>query len=87
MLEIETELENKDLVAHSLELESFVQTYNRTKSIADLKSRITLGAVERRVIRQTTESLQFLDRWSREKPYYYQVSSTLRDWKRRWRNP
>ena len=79
VLEIETELENKDLVAHSLELESFVQTYNRTKSIADLKSRITLGARERRVIRQTTESLQFLDRWSREKPYYYQVSSTLRD--------
>lgn len=79
VLEIETELENKDSVSHSLELESFVQTYNRTKSIADLKSRITLAAGERMVVRQKTERLRFLDRWSREKPYYYQVSSTLRD--------
>ena len=79
VLEVETELENRECAARTVELESFVQTYNRTKSIADLKTQLTLGPGERRIVYQKTEELQFLDRWSREKPYYYQVSSTLRD--------
>ena len=77
VLEIETELFNADTVSHSVEVESFVQTYNRTKSIADIRSRVTLAPGETMTVKQKTTELLFLDRWSRERPYYYQISSTL----------
>ena len=87
VIEIETEVENLDTVPHRVELESFVQTYNRTKSIADLKQSTALQPGERKIIFQKTESLQFLDRWSETAPYYHQVASTLRDLEGRLTEP
>lgn len=79
VIEIETIVRNEDTKPRRAELESFVQTYNRTKSIADLKQEITLKAQETKTIVQRTEALQFLDVWSEERPYYHLVTSTVRE--------
>lgn len=79
VIEIETVIKNTDTVPHEAELESFVQTYNRTKSIADLKTRVRLLPGETKSVVQRTDSLQFLDAWSAKRPYYHQVATTLRD--------
>lgn len=78
-IEVTTELVNDDERSHQVELESFIQTYNRTKSIADLKTTAVIGPGEHTVLRQITEGLRFLDQWTMEKPYYHQVSSTVRE--------
>lgn len=75
---LRTTLRNNDEKEHTVQLESFVQTYNRTKSIANLTEKISLGPHEEKIVEQRTEPLLFPDLWTRENPFLHNVISTLR---------
>ncbi len=75
---IDTVLKNQDGKEHTVQLESFVQTFNRTKSIANLITEITLLPGEQKTITQICEPLVFPDLWSEENPYLHNVMSTVR---------
>ena len=78
VISIETTLVNQDVCGHKVQLESFVQTYNRTKSIANLVEKVALQPGEVRTVTQVCDPVQFPDLWSREDPYLHNVMSTVR---------
>ncbi len=78
VIAIETTIRNRTGAKHRIQLESFVQTYNRTKSIASLITQTELDAGEEICISQTCEPLAFPDFWSRENPTLHNVISTVR---------
>ncbi len=75
---ISTTIVNRDSTHHTIQLESFVQTYNETKSIANLTMEISLEPGEMKEVYQETERLSFLDFWSEEVPTLHSVVSTVR---------
>lgn len=79
VIRLETSLENRDEKAHRVCMESFVQTYNATKSIANLKEIVTLEAGERKTIIQETERFSYLDMWTEENPFLHGVYTTVRE--------
>lgn len=78
VLAIETTVKNRTKGKRRIQLESFVQTYNRTKSIANLITPAELEAGEEIRISQICEPLTFPDLWSRENPFLHNVISTVR---------
>ncbi len=78
VISIDTKIKNQDTCPHTVQLESFVQTYNRTKSIASLVERIFLLPGEEKTVVQVCEPLLFPDLWTRENPYLHNVMSTVR---------
>lgn len=81
IIRLETSIINRDSQPHKVYLESFIQTYNATKSIANLKIAVSLEPGEVKTILQDTEELHFLDRWTEESPMLHGVYSTIRDCK------
>lgn len=75
---IETTLVNRDHIPHTVSLESFLQTYNQTKSLASLNTEITLEPGRQRTITQTSPAFLYPDLWTRERPYLHNVVSTVR---------
>ncbi len=60
-------------------LESFVQTFNRTKSIAMLTTPPrTLAPGETAVFEQMTDTIRFPDAWTEENPYLHNLVSTVK---------
>ncbi len=78
VISIDTVIRNQDKADHQVQLESFVQTYNRTKVIANLITPFVLKAGEERIITQVCDPLSFPDLWSRENPFLHNVISTIR---------
>ncbi len=79
VVSIRTQVVNNDSVPHEIVLESFVQTFNRTKSIATLITPPrTLAPGESVVFEQQTEAIRFPDAWSEENPYLHNLVSTVR---------
>lgn len=79
LIRLETTLENRDTIPHSVTLESFVQTYNATKSIANLKTEVSLEPGEVKTVVQETEEFHFLDQWTPENPVLHGTYSTIRE--------
>lgn len=79
IIELTTTIINRDVIPHSVLLESFIQTYNGTKSIANLKTEVFLKPGMKEEIKQRTNPLSFIDRWTKEDPYLHTVVSTVRD--------
>ncbi len=78
VVSIDTMLLNQDTREHTVQLESFVQTFNRTKSIANLVTEVSLQPGEQRTVTQNCNPLIFPDLWSKENPYLHNVISTIR---------
>ncbi|MDY3917926.1 MAG: malectin domain-containing carbohydrate-binding protein [Candidatus Limivivens sp.] len=77
-ISIETVIRNQDQREHRVQLESFVQTFNRTKSIANLVTQISIKPGETVTVTQKCDPLIFPDLWSEENPYLHNVISTVR---------
>lgn len=77
-ISLETIVKNQDSRRHYLQLESFIQTYNQTKSIANLVVKVLLEPGEEKHITQFCDPLIFPDVWSEENPVLHNVISTLR---------
>lgn len=77
-ISIETTVKNQDQKKHRIQLESFVQTHNRTKSIANLVTGAELEPGEEICIVQDCDPLSFPDLWSEENPFLHNVISTVR---------
>ena len=76
---VRTKVVNNDSEPHEIVLESFVQTFNRTKSIAMLTTAPrTLAPGETAVFEQKTDPIRFPDAWSEENPYLHNLASTVR---------
>ncbi len=74
-----TKVVNNDSQPHEIVLESFVQTFNRTKSIAMLTTPPrTLAPGETVVFEQKTDVIRFPDAWSKENPYLHNLVSTVK---------
>lgn len=78
VLETATELLNDTENSCKVWLDTFIATYNRTKSIADMCEVVELAPGERKTIVQRTQLLLFPDFWTREEPYYHLAATTLR---------
>lgn len=78
VVSIDTVLRNQDDREHIVQLESFVQTFNRTKSLANLTREVSLQPGEQRTVTQVCEPLTFPDLWTEENPYLHNVMSTVR---------
>ncbi|MDO5422117.1 MAG: malectin domain-containing carbohydrate-binding protein [Eubacteriales bacterium] len=78
LIVIDTTIKNQDCAAHQIQLESFVQTFNRTKSIANLITQVELNPGETRTVTQACDPLIFPDLWSEENPTLHNVISTVR---------
>ncbi len=69
---------NRDEVAHDIQVESFVQTYNETKSISNLKSELSIKPGEKVDVYQETDVLSYLDFWSEKEPTLHSVVISVR---------
>ncbi len=78
IVSIETTIKNQTGENHLIQLESFVQTYNRTKSIANLITSLNIKAGEEICVSQICDPLIFPDIWSKENPFLHNVISTVR---------
>lgn len=81
IIRLETSIINRDSQPHQVYLESFIQTYNATKSIANLKLKLSIAPGEVKTVVQDTEELHYLDQWSEDSPILHGVYSTIRDCK------
>lgn len=79
VISLETLIKNQDMEKHDVQLESFIQTFNQTKSIANLITRFSLEPGEEKRIVQVCDPLNFPDLWSEEDPFLHNVVSTVRD--------
>lgn len=73
-----TTVRNNSAVPHTIQLESFVQTYNRTKSIASRKDQREIASGQSVTCTQTCGPLQYPDVWSKENPVLHNIVSTVR---------
>lgn len=78
LISIDTVIKNQTDHKHEIQVEAFVQTYNRTKSIASLLTKTEIYPGETIVVTQKCDPLSFPDLWSEENPVLHNVISTVR---------
>lgn len=79
VIEFSITVENRNEHPHKITVESFVQDYKETKSIFNIITEIVLLPGEKKVIKQHTDTLHYLDEWSEEHPQLHSVVTTIRD--------
>lgn len=76
---VRTTVVNRDTVPHFIQAETFIQTYNQTKSIFNMKQELALEPGEEKTFCQETDILSWLDLWSPENPQLHSAVTTIRD--------